>query len=243
MVSDALKRLTRRPAGVASDPRLTQLKKRLIDRTFSRASVRSFADLGGVWAVDAGYTFYALEEHPIERAVLVDDDLTPAVLERGRLHPQLEFLEQNFGGPEVPGTVGQVDAVLLFDVLLHQVAPDWNEILAMYAPKTRAFLIVNPQLVTGEATVRLLDLGRERYVSMVPPQRSHDEIFDHADEINPRRGRANRDVHDIWQWGIVDADLDARMAALGFTLDYFDNDGPFLGLADFENRAYAYVRA
>src|SRR3989442_14746970 len=101
--------------GVSSDRRLHPFKKRLIDHVFPRAEVRSFADLGGVWAVDAGYTFYALERYPIERAVLVDDDLTPAVTERARRHPELELIEHNFGEPEIPERVGAVDAVLLFD--------------------------------------------------------------------------------------------------------------------------------
>ncbi len=38
-------------------------KLELIDLAFRTLPVRSFADLGGLWGVDAGYTFYALEHH------------------------------------------------------------------------------------------------------------------------------------------------------------------------------------
>jgi hypothetical protein len=110
-------------------PPLHPIKLRVIDAAFERGDVRSVADLGGVWAVDGGYTFHALERHEPERAVLVDESVTPATAERARRHPQLEIVEGGFGDPAIAERVGRVDAVIMFDVLLHQVDPDWDEVM------------------------------------------------------------------------------------------------------------------
>lgn len=241
--------------GAAADagpwrPPLVPLKLRTIDAAFALDGVDSIADLGGVWAVEAGYSFHALEEHRPARAVLVDDDITPGVRERAAAFPQFELLEQNFGLERTPGDVGEVGVVLLFDVLLHQVDPDWDEILRRYATHARAFAIVNPMWDPAEpvpghetGTVRLLDLGEERYRQAVPPQDNIDGLFDRLDEVNPKRGRPWRDVHDVWQWGITDADLRATMASLGYTVAFAEQHGRWRGLADFEDCAYVFLRS
>jgi hypothetical protein len=46
------------------------------------------------------------------------------------------LIEGNFGSPAVAQQLQNVDAILLFDVLLHQVSPDWDEILDLYATRT-----------------------------------------------------------------------------------------------------------
>jgi len=214
----------------------------VIERAFERCQVRSFADLGGVWAVDGGYTFAALEQFEIERACLVDEDHTDAVRRRATAHPQLELICANFGAQSTADQVGEVDAVILFDVLLHQVSPDWDQILELYAPRTRSFLIVNPQWTGNADAVRLLDLGREEYLRSVPPLDLHSEVFAKLEETNPQRGRPWRDVHDIWQWGISDAALTAALGRLGFELVYFEDTGPWQGLPRFRNRAFAFAR-
>lgn len=253
------------PAGY---PPLVDLKLRTIDEAFKLDAVTSIADLGGVWAVEAGYSFHALEHHAPERAVLVDDDITAGVRERAAGFPQFELLEQNFGLERTPGDVGDIGVVLLYDVLLHQVDPDWDAILRRYAPHAQAFAIVQPMwapespggLLRSEdgprghsrgldadadglgGTVRLLDLGEERYRAAVPPQDNIDGLFDRLDEVNPKRGRPWRDVHDVWQWGITDADLRATMSGLGFTVAFAEQHGRWRGLADFEDCAYVFHR-
>lgn len=230
-------------------PPLVPLKLRTIDAAFALPGVDSVADLGGVWAVEAGYSFHALEHHAPRRAVLVDDDITPGVRERAAAFPQFELLEQNFGLERTPGDVGAIGVVLLFDVLLHQVDPDWDEILRRYAPHAQAFAIVNPMWDAvsgpggGTGTVRLLDLGEERYRQAVPPQDNLEGLFGRLDEVNPKRGRPWRDVHDVWQWGITDADLRATMADLGFSVAFAEQHGRWRGLADFEDCAYVFHRA
>ena len=77
--------------------------------------------------------------------------------------------------------IGKVDAITLFDVLLHQVNPDWDEILEMYAPSTTYFIIYNQQFVAADKTVRLLDLGYEDFFKNVPRAKDnplYKEVFE-----------------------------------------------------------------
>ncbi len=242
MVTSLPARLLARARGTAPDTLLQPLKRRVIERGFERCRVRSFADLGGVWAVDGGYTFFALERFDVERAYLVDEDHTDAVRERAQGFAQLELVRANFGAEASAERLGSVDAVILFDVLLHQVAPDWDRVLELYAPRTRSFLIVNPQWSGEGEAVRLLDLGREEYLRSVPEIDLHPEVFSKLDEHNPRRGRPWRDVHDIWQWGISDTALIETLERLGFALVYFEDLGRWQGLERFRNRGFAFVR-
>jgi phosphoenolpyruvate synthase/pyruvate phosphate dikinase len=216
----------------------------LIDRAIERCQSTSFADLGGVWAVDAGYAFYAARQPGVTRVVVVDDNFTPAVTDRAsRLDSaEIVLVEANLGSDAAARSVGEVDAVILFDVLLHQVNPNWDEILSLYGQQTKAFLIVNPQWTHSDCTVRLLDLGKDEYLASVPVQEIHHELFAGLDEMNPKRSRLWRDVHDVWQWGIVDVDLTAKLADLGFRLIFFNDAGPWRGLPRFANRAFLYVR-
>jgi len=226
----------------ASRHALQPLKIGAIDWAFDRERIRTFADLGGVWAVDGAYSFYALGRGTGSAGVLVDDDLTDAARRRAKGRPGLRLIEGNFGDPGVASRVGAVDAILLFDVLLHQVAPNWDEVLEMYASHARVFVIVNPQLARRGRTIRLLDLGREEYLRLAPPDEHHRRAVDHLDDIHPRRGRPWRDAHDIWQWGITDEDLIACLARLGFRLVYLVNDGPWQSSAYFEYVAFVFRR-
>ena len=119
--------------------RLNPNKMQLIDFAWQELGMRSFADLGAVWDVDAGYTFYAAERHKASSAVIVDTDLTQAVLERQKRYPGLKIVKGNFGQSTTCGEIGEVDGVFFFDTLLHQVKPDWDEVLGMYAGIARIF--------------------------------------------------------------------------------------------------------
>lgn len=222
---------------------LQPLKLRAIDAAFQRGRISSFADLGGVWVVEGGYTFYVLETYQPSRAVLVDEQPTAEVIRRAKSFPGLTLLSRNFGEEQTPASLGRVDAILLFDVLLHQVDPDWDGILRMYAPVADCFIIANPQYVAGPATTRLLELGREQYLELVPPQPEYDDVFDRLDEYLPDRGRHYRDIHNIWQWGIVGPDLVATMNDLGFDLVYFENAGQWQAQPAFEHHAFVFERA
>ena len=137
--------------------RLKQAKLDLIDFAFENHGVRSFADLGGVWGVEGGYTFYALDKHKVDKAFLVDTHPTKVVLEKAKKYQQLEVLEGSFGDQSMVSQVAGVDAVFFFDVLLHQVSPDWDTILELYGRQTRCFIIYIQQWIGSGVTSRLLE--------------------------------------------------------------------------------------
>jgi hypothetical protein len=222
--------------------KLRPIKTRLLDAAIERVGLGSFADLGGAWQVHGGYSFYLLEAADVHDAFLVDGELNSATREQAVGFPQLELVEANFGSEEVRDRIGPVDLLVMFDVLLHQVDPDWDAILRLYAPSTRAFAIVNPQFIGADRTTRLLDLGREGYLAAVPDDRYTRETLDRMHELAPGHGRVYRDVFNIWQWGIIDSDLRAKMDALGFTLTYYENAGQWRSLEQFENCAYLFLK-
>jgi hypothetical protein len=239
-MSNLLKKVVARLTPADSFAYLTQEKRELIDFAFRRFDLRSFADLGGVWNVAGGYTFYALEHFTIEKAVLVDTDFTDEVLKRAQGFTSLKLVPGNFGTQEIIEQVGNVDAAMFFDTLLHQVNPDWNMVLKLYAPKVKHFLIFNQQFIGSEHTVRLFDLGKEEYFRNVPhtaDEAPYDVVFEKMYEMHPQHNRIYRDIHNVRQWGITDDDLVGLMKSLGFTLYLYKNCGRFGALESFENHA------
>jgi hypothetical protein len=233
------------PAGFTS-PLLNKHKLGLIDYAFTSLQVRSFADLGGVWGVDGGYTFYALDRYNLSKAVLVDNYHTDETREQSKNHPQLRFLQGYFGDKQIAHDVGQVDAIFMFDILLHQVAPDWDQILEMYASQTQCLVIFNQQWVGSDSTVRLLDLGEEEYFRSVPynkTQEPYNNLFQKLNQKHPDHERVWKDAFNIWQWGITDADLQSKVKSLGFHLQFFKNCGPTKNVENFENLAYVFSKA
>jgi hypothetical protein len=219
-----------------------------IDHAVERLEIESFASLEIAQAFGQ-YAFYTIGKPTVQRGTLID---VRAWRPRGQLlsameyaaeHPGMEVLDGSFADPDTVTELGQVDAILLHDVLLRLVDPDWDQVLKLYAPATSSFVIVNPQWERGATTIRLIDLGRERYLQAVPPWPSHIELFDHLDEWNEAQERPYRDGNDVWQWGITDTDLKAKMGELGFSLEREwrlnappDTEG--LG-----TKAFAFIRA
>ena len=226
-------------------PPLVRSKLDLIDFAIDHLGVRTFADLGGVWGVEGAYTFYALDRGA-ETGVLVDTHPTAKVLEKAEGYPWLRVVSGNFGTRSVAAEVERVDAVLLFDTLVHQVAPDWDQVLELYAQQTRCLLIYNPQWVGPGRAVRLLDLGEQEYFRNVPHDRDdgpYAGLFAKLDTPHPDHGgRLWRDVHHVWQWGVTDADLLSKMQDLGYRFRFFANDGQYGPLDNFENHAFVFSR-
>jgi hypothetical protein len=230
-----------------NSPQLVKDKLLLIDYVCERFGMRSFADLGGVWGVDGGYSFYAIEKCAVERAYLIDLGRTPELLKAQKRHPALRIITGHFGKPENAEQIGHVDAAFMFDILLHQVSPDWDQVVKLYADKTDHFLIFNQQYTASESTVRLLDLGEQGYFENVPHTKESDveysDLFEKMNEVHPvYKDRTYRDMPDVWQWGITDPDLVALLSSLGFTLKYFKNCGPFGQLKKIENHAFVFSR-
>jgi hypothetical protein len=222
-------------------------KKQLIDYTFRHCNPvpASFADLGGIWNVDGAYTFYTLRKYGAKCAFLVDTNFTDSSIEKGRAESNLKLLPGNFGEESVADQIGMVDAIFLFDVLLHQVKPDWNEILENYSKRTNYFLVYNQQWIRSDKTVRLIDLGRDEYFKNVPIDKEHPTykaLFDKMYEIHPQHKRIWRDIHNVWQWGITDHDLLRTMWSLGFEMQYFKSCGRFGSLPNVENHAFLFQK-
>lgn len=215
-------------------------KLHAIEYAFDRFGVRSFADLGGVWAVNAGYTFHGLSQPGVESAYLVDTGINDEVRRRAADEPRLNLVDGEFGDESVIAGIGSIDAVLLFDVLLHQVDPDWDEVLRRWSDHTRAFIVVQPQLRDGDRTMRLIDLPPEEYARYVPGDHIAVE-WDRLDEVDERYGKPFRDIHEYWQWGIPDAALVEAMAKLGRRMYYYCDHGQWRDVATFQNVAFVFA--
>lgn len=204
-----------------------------------------FIDLGGLWAVHGVYAFHALAQHGCVGGTVVDTHPTRTFFDALTQEPRLAYIKGNFGDKAVFNSLPPFDVVFLFDTLLHQVRPDWHEILQMYAAHASYILIFNQQF-TGDRTVRLLELGEDEYFRNVPHDRNHPvytDLFSKLDQKHPAHERNWRDVHHIWQWGIIDRDLITTMANLGFEPVFSHNWGQVLDLPRFENHAFIFSRA
>jgi len=221
-------------------------KFRLIDRTFKKIAKdpQSFADLGGIWRVNAAYTRYTLKTYNIKKAFLVDTNLTRAANNHINKFHNLTYIKDDFSSDEVVNKIAHVDVVFLFDILLHQVNPDWDKILEKYANITNCFIVYNQQICNSEKTIRLTDLPLEEYIKLVPKRNDdfYDYIYDHKDEMHPDYHKPMKDIHNVWQWGIRDDDLRSKMANLGFEERYYYNYGRFTNLSDFEDHAFIFTK-
>src|SRR5262245_42827018 len=190
-------------------------KKELIDYLARMFPFRSFADLGGAWCpVEGGYTFYTLERYQVPTSYLVDTYVSDGLLEEVGKYPGLIYLQREIGAPEVAEQIGEVDVVFLFDVLLTQAKPTWEEVLQMYAGRTKCFLISNVQFNDFPHAVRLLDLGKEEYFRCVPYTEEEEGVrglFEKLDEVHPLYGSKYRDCPQFWHWALTDGALICKM--------------------------------
>jgi hypothetical protein len=209
-----------------------------IDYAVDVLGIRSFADLGGIGQVFGQYAFYAADKPGVESGVLADLKINDWARAQAA-SCGLRCVDGDFSKPETIAEIGAVDAVFLFDVLLHTVDPDWDELLARLANSCRCMVIANPQWQKGE-TVRLLELGRKRFLRAVPPTKNHQEIFDRLDEWSPRFNRPLRDAMHIWQWGITDRDLVDTMTTLGFECVRREPLNAFGGAKGFLNTTFVF---
>lgn len=220
----------------------------LINHFFRLCPAKTFAELGCAWRVDGGYSSYILDHYDVSQAFQVELAPTEKMVEKAHRYPQLQLMRRNFCDNGVPKLIGDVDVVILFDVLLHQVKPDWDELLEMYAPRTKHFLIYNQQWISSVHTVRLLDFGKEEYFQKIPVgaegSKHYAGLFDRPDHPAPNEhGRTFRDSRVIWQWGITVSDLVTKLAELGFHFLYFKNCGQAFGLSDFENHGFLFSKS
>ncbi len=209
------------------DRPITPHKAALIDSAMQRFEIKSMVDLGGCWGVHGGYLLHAIREHGLERGVIVDGNITDLTRQRTKEFPQVELIEGALGARKIVKRVGRVDAALMYDILLHQVDPDWDEFLARYAPNVETLIIFN-QSWLGPRTIRFVnEFGVEEFIRRVPHGKKSGvrEWFSKLDETHPLLKRPWRDIHYIWQWGITQKDLVGILWDLGYRIDFLSNYG------------------
>jgi hypothetical protein len=207
---------------------VTPYKAAMISDAIERYQLRSIIDVGACWGVNGGYAQHALASGKIERAIVLDGCITNLTRARFSNEPRAQLREGDLGNFEFIDAIPRCDAAIIFDVLLHQVDPDWDEFIARYARKVDHFIIYNQDL-NASRTVRFHENGLDWYVQNVPgvpeePDRISQWFAKH-DQICPWLNRPWRDVHHYWQWGITKWDLMEKLRELGFTLDWFNNFG------------------
>jgi len=222
-------------------------KLKLIDLTFRefKPHARSFADLGGVWKVDAAYSIHAMKKPRMEKGVLVDTHVpSPLRTLLGRF-PNLQVIEGDFASNATVDAIGDIDVVFLFDVLLHQANPDWDEVLERYSPHCGCFVIYNQQYIRGSTTIRLTDLPFDEYIALASDHAMEvtQHVYDHPTEIHPQYRKPWKDIHNITQWGITDEGLRTTMERMGFQEVFYRNYGMFIDLPAFEDHAFVFTRS
>src|SRR5262249_11790386 len=155
-------------------------------------------------------------------------------------------INESFASPRVAEQIGAVDVIYLFDVLYMQANPTWEQVLEMYAGRTKCFLVSNVHFNCLERTVRLIELGRNEYFNYVPATEDthgYEGLFDKLDEIHPEYKCRYRDCHHFWQWGMTDKDLIDKMKRLGFRMHYYRTMFQREDIKnDAESRAFAFIK-
>ncbi|MDE2689506.1 MAG: hypothetical protein OXI49_03270 [Acidobacteriota bacterium] len=220
------------PAGYEHPARQTKLA--LVETAHRITEFRSFADLGGCWGVNGAYSFHAAElcGPSLERAFILDGSITPQTRDRAGQHPRVQLVETLLGSREAHEAVGHVGAVIMFDILLHQVDPDWNDFLLAWSRQTDTLVIHNQNWLKTPRTIRFVERGLEWYRRNVVVW--EDEYAPSVERWFARhherdsRGRLERDSYDFWQWGIRPLELINLLARHGFELVHMDRDAlPF----------------
>lgn len=221
-------------------------KFKLIDRAFNNLSSepKTFADMGGVWKVNAAYTFYTLKKHNIKQGFLIDTNSNEVTDKKSKQYPNLKCINANFTDKETVEKIGKVDVIFFFDVLLHQVKPDWNEVLKDYSKITDCIAIYNQQYINSEDTIRLTALPLEEYKNIAPKRDDdvYDYIYSHKNDLNTEYNKNWGDIHNIWQWGITDNNLRETLAELNFSEVFYKNYGQFSQLKHFEDHGFVFIK-
>ena len=217
-------------------------KAALANHAVRKHDVKSFADVGGCWGVHAGYTTHVLAKNTIEKAYVADGKVNEQSRAAGRPYPQLEFIEGQFNEPAFIEPFPQVDALIMYSILLHQANLDWDRFLEAWSGKARVIVIYNQMWKKSDETIRFVERGRDWYLDNVyfTDRAKILEWFEKLDEPHPS-GRRWRDMQYYWQFGITTADLVRKMEALGFRLDLYENFGAFKK-PWFENEGFIFVR-
>jgi hypothetical protein len=205
---------------------LKQSKLDLIDRALKKYKIKSIVDLGACWGVHGGYTFHAMDNAKIDKAFIVDGHITEPTEQRATGYPQLKLISGALGDSQIAKEIGKVDAIIMYDIILHQVKPDWDEFLEMWGRRAKHLIIYNQNWTLDDEPVRFIDRGLDWYAKNVPNtgEEGVRKWFAKHDDMSPEPGTKMRDVHYFWQWGIPLKSLTAKLESIGFKIDEATTD-------------------
>ena len=174
-----------------------------------------------------GYTFDALSNKNIKKAFIVDGQITNQTRERAKIFNQVELVEGTLGSDETHAKVGKIDAVIMFDILLHQANPNWDLFINKYCSTAKILIIYNQNWIGGDKTVRFIDLGLEKYLELVPHTNKENVStwFKKHEIYNEEQNCLNKNIHNFWQFGITTPDMLNTIFKQGYDLDYFETYG------------------
>ena len=203
-------------------------KTELISIAYEISPFRSFADLGGCWGVNGGYSFHArhIAGDAFTKGYVLDQTITPLTKKRLKGVDNLFPYEGLLGSQGAVEAVGEVDALIIFDVLLHQVNPDWDEFLRKWLNSANTAIIYNQNWIKTMDTVRFVDFGFEWYLQNVYFNDDEKKLrgwFDEHHQLNFEQGKPQRDIHNWWQFGIALTDLVRVARESGFSLRYLNS--------------------
>lgn len=209
------------------DSPIHPFKASLIEIAVETFGMKSIVDVGGCFGVHGGYAFHALE-CGVERAMILDGSITELTQERAGKYPGVTLKTMDLGDRREIALLPHCDAAIIYDVLLHQVDPDWDEFLRLYAAKADTLIVYN-QDYAGKETFRFVDKGLKWYLEQefakFYGKKSIVDWFAAHQERDPGSGKRKKDIHGFWQWGITYMDILRVAYEQGFQLEYFVNDG------------------
>jgi hypothetical protein len=223
-------------------------KAKLLETAYQLKHFKSFADLGGCWGVNGGYAFHArgLCDQNFERGYIVDQYITPLTIERANEYPDIQLVSAMLGSAEAIEIVGKIDAIIMYDILLHQVAPNWDQFILDWLQVADTVIIYNQNWFKSHKSVRFVDCGLDWYLKNVYFNNNEDglrEWFASHYLFDEQQSKNKRDIHNWWQWGITPHDIIDVFASNNFDLLYTNTYGQFAAFPWIINQGMIFSRS
>lgn len=216
-------------------------KKLLIDNALSYFKIDSLLDLGGNWNVDGVYSKYIYDNSDCRDITIVDAYWDHKLTKDYEFYG-INCIRETFS-KFFEREPRHFDCTLIFDILLHQVSPNWKEIINHISTISKNILIFNPQWISTDETVRLTKLPNAEYLSNVPHNKDeypYNNYLKNPWNICPETGICYKDSYCIWQWGITNVDLISSFHKQNFDLLFSQNFKGWDLLDNFENYGYIF---
>ena len=191
-----------------------------------RFNPKTWADMGGVWGVNGGYSQVIWLRYNPDRVVLCD---YRSVTDERLQGCGVELVQANF--LESVDQIGEVDAMVFFDVLLRQ--QDWKGLLEAYSKAVKLFVVFQP---TSREPIDLTGMDLDQYLGLVP-EGTREYVQKCGKDMNAIKGDVG-----AWQWGISTGELEVAMSDLGFEMAYRRDHGRFMDGLPYHNVATVFAK-